>query len=149
MWRLARNQDDAAVIALWQALNREDVAEHPPPLAYVVRTLEVLRTHPERGRVAVLQLQGTIVGYAVLINLWDNEQGGELCVVDELYVAPSHRGSGHATALLQGIAKGCEVWPTPPAGVQLEVSPDNAEARRLYERLGFVAIRNIGMRRSL
>ncbi len=147
MWRLTSQRDDASVIALWQALNREDMAECPPPLANVVRTLNALRAQPERGHVAVLDMAGAIVGYAMLINFWGNEQGGEICVIDELYVTPPHRGQGHATALLESILQGCEVWPVPPVGLQLEVSPSNRAARMLYERLGFAPIRNISMRR--
>jgi ribosomal protein S18 acetylase RimI-like enzyme len=31
------------------------------------------------------------------------------------------------------------LWPTPIAAIVLGVTPDNVRARRLYERLGFVA----------
>ena len=147
MWRLARPEEDPVVTELWQALNREDPAEAPPPPQNLVRTLDALRKHPERGCVAVLELNHAIVGYALLISFWDNEQGGLLCVVDELYVVPAQRGVGHATALLQSLSQGCAMWPNPPAGIELEVSPSNAKAYKLYERLGFRVNRNIGMRR--
>jgi ribosomal protein S18 acetylase RimI-like enzyme len=59
--------------------------------------------------------------------------------VDELYVVPAHRGRGHGTALFDAVEHG-GLWPSPPAALGLGVTPGNARARALYERLGFKAV---------
>ncbi len=148
-WRLARAEEDPTLIELWRALNQEDAAEAPPPVAYMERSLKVLRQHPERGRFVLLEIAGEAAGYALLAAFWSSEQGGEVCVVDELYVRVAHRRQGHARALLQGLVDGslpADVWPCKPAAVELEVSPKNTDAERLYRSLGFVTVRNIHLR---
>jgi ribosomal protein S18 acetylase RimI-like enzyme len=85
----------------------------------------------------------------LLISFWSNELGGEVCNIDELFVAPEYRGRGVATALLERLAEGEEsLWPVRPAALALEVTPQNERARALYERLGFRG-KNLAMRRLL
>jgi ribosomal protein S18 acetylase RimI-like enzyme len=137
MWREARPEDDDAVVDLALALYREDPGEAPVEAAQVRHTLETFRREPWRGRALVLD-QGGTGGYALLVSFWSSELGGEVCEVDELYVAPSLRGRGHGTALFDALSRG-ELWPGKAAALSLSVTPGNARARRLYERLGFRA----------
>lgn len=102
-------------------------------------TLATLRRDAWRGRAIVLDIDRQVVGYALLIGYWSNELGGEVCVVDELYVTHEFRGRGHGAALFGAIERG-ELWPTPAAAIALGVTPSNSRARRLYERLGFAAV---------
>ena len=83
------------------------------------------------------QLQ--VVGYALLIAYWSNEFGGEVCGVDELYEAPGARSQGHGAALFTELERGRLVT-EPIMAVALGVTHGNMRARRLYERLGFVAV---------
>ena len=138
-WRLATADDDDAITGLCLALNREDVGQEPIAPAGVARTLAVLRAEPWRGRALVLDDAGDRVGYALLISFWSNELGGEVCWIDELYVAPSARGRGHASALLEALARpgAGGLWPEAATSLVLEVTPDNHRALALYERLGF------------
>jgi predicted GNAT family acetyltransferase len=85
-----------------------------------------------------LDIQGQVSGYALLIGFWSNELGGEICEVDELYVVPGHRNRGYGSSLFAAIALG-DLWPRSKAAIVLGVTPGNAAARRLYERLGFAA----------
>jgi GNAT superfamily N-acetyltransferase len=114
--------------------------------AQVRRTLLALRAEPARGRAVVLEEDGTPAGYALLVSFWSNELGGEVCNVDELWVAPQHRGKGHATTLLRSLMSGQGPWPKAPVAVELEVSPGNPRARVLYETLGFERYRNTMLR---
>ena len=145
MWRLATAADDPAVLEMFQALYREDPSPDPVPDEQLLRTLRVLRDEPVRGRAIVLEVDGQCVGYALLVSFWSNELGGEVANVDELYVAPDHRGRGAATRLVEQLSRG-ELWGGVPVAIDLEVTPDNHRARALYERLGFTAAKNMVMR---
>jgi ribosomal protein S18 acetylase RimI-like enzyme len=139
MWRPATEHDDDVVVELCIRLYEED----PGPLAgdgrFLRETLARLRREPWRGRPVVLDVSHQVAGYALLIAYWSNELGGEVCAVDELYVAHDFRSRGHGAALIQAIERGT-VWPAPVAAIALGVTPGNTRALRLYERLGFAAI---------
>jgi GNAT superfamily N-acetyltransferase len=137
-WRAARSSDDDAIVAMYQALYAED----PGP-----ETLARFGAFPERGRAVVLVSDGRTVGYAFLIPFWSNELGGEICVIDELYVQAAWRGQGHATTLITSLSAASDLWPGIPVALELEITPTNAKARALYERLGFAVKRNTTMRR--
>jgi GNAT superfamily N-acetyltransferase len=148
MWRPATADDDEAIVRLCAALNAEDPGPKPVPREHVARTLRLMREAPWRVRALVLELDAAVRGYALLCPYWSNEMGGEVCVIDELYVEPAARGRGHAGALIEHLAARAEPWLAGVVALALETTPDNAPARRLYERHGFVG-RNLGMRRLL
>lgn len=148
MWRVAGPSDDEAIVRLCLALNAEDPGPEPVPAENMQRTLLALRQVPLRGCAIVLEGEGRVCGYALLISFWSNELGGEMCSIDELYVEPGHRGRGYATRLIEDLAAGTDLWASSAVALTLEVTPDNVRARRLYERLGFRA-RNLAMRRRL
>ncbi len=131
---------------MWRDLNREDPSPQPPPDFHMQNTLEALEREPFRGFPVVLELEGRIDGYALLISFWSNELGGELCEVDELYVKESSRGRGYGQDLIEAVKSGSGIWPRTIVAVHLEVSPENQRARDLYERLGFRPVRNSLMR---
>lgn len=147
MWRPARPGEDGLIVEMCVALNQEDPGE-PVSADQVRRTLAILRAEPARGRSVVAEVDCKVVGYALLVSFWSNEYGGEICAIDELYVAPSHRSRGIATALFRSIGANPSLWGRPPVALELEVSPANARARALYERLGFTS-RNHTLRRRL
>jgi GNAT superfamily N-acetyltransferase len=149
IWRTAAAADDQAVVSLSLALSAEDPGQVPLSPEQVRRTLARLREEPARGRAVVCEADGEIAGYCLMISFWSNELGGEVCVVDELFVAPRYRSRGLATDLLQRLVDGdASLWPSKPAALALEVSFDNHRARALYERLGFQG-KNLAMRRLL
>jgi ribosomal protein S18 acetylase RimI-like enzyme len=138
-WRTARPEDDDAIVAMCLALNRDDPGPRPVEAEQVRRTLATLRAAPQRGRAVVLDLAGRVAGYALLIAFWSNEQGGEVCEVDELFVDPAFRSRGFGSALFDAIERG-QLGSPPPVSIDLGVNDGNARARRLYERLGFESI---------
>ncbi len=157
-WRAATADDDDAIVELCMALFREDPSPHSPDRDRVRRTLAAYRAQPVRGRALVLDglLGGDgvnsgagVVGYALLASFWSNELGGEVCVIDELYVGPTARGHGLGSVLLRTLAEQPgALWPADAVALELETTPDNHRARALYQRLGFRA-KNAPLRRML
>jgi ribosomal protein S18 acetylase RimI-like enzyme len=148
VWRTADPRDDDEIVRMCVALNAENPGPDPVPAAHMQQTLQTLRKEPQRGRVAVLELNEHLCGYALLISFWSNELGGEVCVVDEIYVKPEHRGRQHATRLIEHLAARSGPFASTAVALTLEITPDNVHARRLYERLRFSGS-NLAMRRRL
>jgi len=136
MWREARPEDGEEIVSMCLALHREDPGPAPVEAGQVRETLAVFGRQAGRGRAVVADVGDRVAGYAFLVPFWSNEQGGEVCEVDELYVRPDRRGEGIGSALFEAIDAGRFGSFTATA---LGVSPGNARARRLYERLGFRA----------
>ena len=147
-WRAASSSDDDAIIAMYRALYEEDPGPEPVAIVRIRRTLARFRDRPESGRAVVLHADGRSVGYALLIPFWSNELGGEICTVDEIYVQPAWRGQGYASALITSLSTASNLWPEQPVALELEITPTNARARALYERLGFSIKKNTTMRRQ-
>src|SRR5262245_61323554 len=120
--------------------------EDPSPLAVTIgnirETLKILKAEPARGRAVVLDLEGGIGGDAFLISFWSNELGGEIIVIDELYVRPSFRNRGHARELLTSLRRTNRLWPGGAVALELEVTPQNKRAAAFYEKIGFQVARN-------
>lgn len=89
-----------------------------------------------------LEIAGRVEGYALLASFWSNEYGGEICTIDEFYVTPEARGSGHGRKLLEDLKKGSALWKPKPVALMLESTPKNARAKKFYESLGFAQKKN-------
>jgi ribosomal protein S18 acetylase RimI-like enzyme len=145
-WRSARVSDWPSLIAMSQALYVEDPGTKPMGARDIARTLRTLHQQPVRGRAVVVVAGGVVVGYALLCSFWSNELHGEVCTIDELYIAPTHRSRGLGSKLVQGLAQRALPFFKRAVAFELEVSPRNLRARALYERLGFVARKNATLR---
>jgi GNAT superfamily N-acetyltransferase len=114
MWRVATASDDEGILSMCMALNSEDPGPAPVEPEQVRRTLTKLREQSNRGRAVVCDIDGRAVGYALLISFWSNQLGGEVCNIDELFVAPEYRGRRLATTLFKRLADGGNsLWPRP------------------------------------
>ena len=146
-WRVAHAADDDSIAEMCFRLYIEDPGPSPIPPENIYRTLATLRRDPARGRAVVLDIDGKISAYALLIAFWSNELGGDICEVDELFVAPEHRNQGYGSSLFDAIAQG-DLWGGAIAAIALGTTTHNANARRLYERLGFSEIGVAMVRRT-
>lgn len=139
MWRIAQPEDTVAIMALCAKLYAEDPSENPnspPPI--IEKTLAVLFAQPLRGKAVVLIQNHEICGYALLMAFWSNEFGGEIAIVDELYILPAFRQQGHATQLFTTLQTPTNLlWPNQPRAIFLEVRPSNQRAMAFYQCLGF------------
>ena len=69
-WRIALADDDEALVAMCQALYREDPSPLNPGEKQTRETLRRFRAEPARGRAVALELGGKAVGYALLASFW-------------------------------------------------------------------------------
>jgi GNAT superfamily N-acetyltransferase len=140
MWRRAIPADDGIIVSMCMELNADDPGNVAVAPDQVARTLAKLREEPIRGQAVVCEVDGRVVGYALLISFWSNESDGEVLHIDELFIGEVYRGRGLGTDLIERLAaREPSLWSSRPAALALEVSPQNRRAKSLYERLGFRA----------
>lgn len=83
----------------------------------------------------LIEERGQVVGYTVLGLGFGIEYGGADAFVDDLYLIPAARGRGLGRQVLELVeAKARKLG---LAALFLVVDPENAPARRLYDRHGF------------
>ena len=80
--------------------------------------------------------EGEAAGFVLLSHGYSTEAGGECIQIEDLYVQPQYRGMGMAKECFAYLLKRF-----PQASrFRLEAEPGNANAIKLYKRLGFEAI---------
>ena len=102
-------------------------------------TLDLLSKKSDLGAVLVIENKAEIIGYCILINYWSNEYGGNILHIDELYLKPDYRSKGIGSQLIYQLAKSKFAN---AVELQLEVTPGNSRAKKLYEKLGFTVRKN-------
>jgi GNAT superfamily N-acetyltransferase len=132
--RPATATDIPALVALMTTFYAE--SEFVLPAEPATRAFEALLADPRLGAAWLALVNGAPAGHAVLTVCFSMEYGGLRGFVDDLYVRPDARGRGVGAALLDAIraaavARGVRA-------LHVETGPDNATARRLYARAGYV-----------
>lgn len=74
-------------------------------------------------------------GFALVYPRWSSLGRCRVWQLNDLYVAPDHRMSGVAQALLETVRQAAKR--AGAASISLETAPANASARRLYARAGY------------
>ena len=132
-FRSATTADLPTVLALLRDFYAEDGAAYD---AEADAALQALLADPGLGRVLLISGEGGVTaGYLVVAFGYSLEFRGRDAFVDELYVAPAHRGRGLGKGALREAERCCR-----EAGIRalhLEVRPHNAQARRLYASAGY------------
>lgn len=100
----------------------------------IASTFEHLQLNPSHTKLEVFELDGLIVGYALLFKFWYNELGGMILNVDELFVRPECREQGIASCYLSWLSEKKNDY----VALTLEVLPANTKAFTLYKRTGFI-----------
>lgn len=99
------------------------------------RVLENLLLKQSLGQVWLIQSGDEAVGYIVLTLGYSIEYRGQDAFIDEFYLRPAYRRQGIGTMTLAFAEEACRTL-----GVQalhLEVDFDNADAQRLYHKVGY------------
>lgn len=109
------------------------------------RTIIKFAEKPDKGGLFLFLSDGQIAGYSILINYWSNEHGGNVGVIDEIYVQPQFRHKGIASAFLNFILSELAVIKM----LQLEVTPTNKRALMYYKKQGFSLSENYFLTKKL
>lgn len=144
--RAADAADRDVLTAMMVQLYVEDPSPHGMTTEKAARTLDGMWRDPIRGVAVVLERDGAVAGYCVLVSFLSNELGGTVCTVDEIFVRPEFRGHGLTTWFVERLLRREWPWFQDAVAVELEVTPSNARARALYERLGFKPRKNATLR---
>lgn len=133
-YRPFKKSDSKTVTELIQSLYREDPPDKSALLKNIQKTFRTLLKHPDKGFILVLEREGEIIGYSILIYFWSNEFGGNILCIDELYLKKEFRGQGIGSDFISHLAAkkfGHSV------ALQIGATAGNKRARKLYEKLGF------------
>lgn len=133
-FRAATESDLELLLRFMAALYRED-GSTPFRAKPTEAALRGLLAAPERGLVRVIERDGTPAGYVVLTWGYSLEFHGPDAFIDELYVAPEHRGAGLGRQTVAWAEAACRAHGA--AALHLEVELDNARAHALYRASGF------------
>lgn len=113
-----------------------DFYEVTPSDGALVALCEALIADPEREGVQLIARadNGVAVGFATVYWCWGTLDAGRIGIMNDLYVAPSARGTGLAVDLINACLEessrhGAEhlTWQT---------AKDNVRAQRMYDRVG-------------
>ncbi len=77
---------------------------------------------------------GPAAGYGLLTTYWCNEEGGNVLLLDELYISPEFRHRGYAKRFMDWIE---EKFKKRAVSMTLEVLTGNQRAISLYKEEGF------------
>lgn len=131
--RPAWPEDAPALEPLFRAFFAEDRIPVSPDLAANLKAMLA----DDRAQIWVLEIGGEACGLASAA-LTRGVEFGLSAEIEDLYVAPAHRGGGHARALIETAIAWCEAQGAREIG--LVIAPE-AEAEqglsRFYARFGF------------
>jgi len=105
----------------------------------IKKTFSALTADPGKGEIIVIEKSKIIAGYALLVNFWSNEWGGNVLFLDEIYLKPEFRGQGIGRNFIGYLI---EKKYNRSTAIQLEVAPTNKKARALYVDIGFKPYQN-------
>lgn len=143
--RVATRADVDAVLAMMVDFNRLESIAWSPDAGRA--PLERLIEDANLGFVALIEGTGVVLGYAVVTFGYDLEWGGRDAFLTELFLVEDARGKrigALALAQVERIARANDV-----NALHLMVRHDNAHARALYTRAGYVVPERVFMTKRL
>lgn len=130
-------EDRETYLSLCREFYHSPAVLHPVPEEHFARTFDRMAAGSPFVKGYLLERDGTAAGYALLAVTFSQEAGGEVWWIEELYLRPEFQGKGMGTELFSYLE---EHRPGTVTRFRLELEPENRDARRLYERLGFSAL---------
>jgi len=122
-------------------LYNEDPEGMPITEEKIIKTVNESIRHPEKVQIIMIHCGNSNIGYGIITFLWSNEYGGDVINIDELFITEEYRNQRAATEFFEYLF---EVYKNVVL-FELEVTPSNKGALRLYENLGFKSSANTHM----
>ncbi|MEI6587837.1 MAG: GNAT family N-acetyltransferase, partial [Candidatus Moraniibacteriota bacterium] len=97
------------------------------PRKNIERTIREFSRFPEKGAIYVFITDKKIIGYAISVNYWSINAGGNFSAVDEIFVDVAWRGKGIATAFIDYLKK---IFKKTSVAISLEVGVGNKKAKK-------------------
>ncbi len=134
--RVMTAQDKNVCLPMVKEFYCSDAVDHPVPLEILERTfLDAVGENPHLCGL-VFEDGEQVVGFAYLTFFYACEVGGEVVMIEEVFIKEQCRGRGFGQEFLDYLHT---AYPK-AARFRLEVTKENTGAVRLYERNGFKQI---------
>lgn len=124
--------DRAAYLAMAGEFYASDAVHAPIPAERFSRTFDEAMRSDRYVGLYMLETEGRAVGYALTARTYQQEAGGEVVWIDEIYVRPEGRSRGLGREFLAYVAERSGA-----ARLRLEVAADNVRAKALYAAMGY------------
>jgi len=106
----------------------------PPDDALLSLSRALLADPVREGVQLIARHDGEAVGFATIYWSWATTIAARIGVMNDLYVAPTARGSGAADELILGCLEECRQHGA--AELTWQTAKDNERAQRVYDRIG-------------
>ena len=146
MIRPIAKEDKNIFLILAKAFYSSPAVAHTVPTKHHVITFDQLMTDNTYAQGYMIEYNGKVVGYALTAKTFSQEAGGLVIWLEELFILPEYRNKGLGKEFF-GFMK--ETIEPHVARIRLEVEPDNTDAIRLYEQMGFESLPYLQMVKEL
>lgn len=136
--RRYEDHDYMELVGMVNSLYSEDPEGQPMNISKVAATINEYKKNPEKIRIIILEKNNAIIGYSIIVYFWSNEYGGNILIVDELYIKEKFRNEGIGSYFIKWLGDNDEV-----VAIQLETTPSNKRVFNYYIRLGFEVVGNV------
>ena len=134
MIRPMNKNDRGTFLIMTNAFYASAAVHEPVPQRYHAAAFDAMMSGDGFVEGYMLELQGKAVGYGMLTYAYSHEAGGMIAWVEELFVLPEYRSRGLGREFFAYLKTNVDPRVT---RLRLEVMPDNVDAMRLYEKMGF------------
>ncbi|WP_423408918.1 GNAT family N-acetyltransferase [Heyndrickxia sp. MSNUG] len=131
------DKDYMELCGMVNSLYSEDTEGQPMNTSKLAATMNEYKKNPEKIRIVILEKNNAIIGYSIFVYLWSNEYGGNILIVDELYIKEKVRNEGIGSYFIKWLEESEEF-----VAIQLETTPSNKRVFNYYIRLGFKVVEN-------
>ncbi|MDD4255115.1 MAG: GNAT family N-acetyltransferase [Methanofollis sp.] len=126
---------DAGIIAAYNIVMAEETEGKALDPATVLAGVEALLADPAKGFYLVAEMEGRVVGQAMVTYEWSDWWNGSFWWVQSVYVHPDVRRQGIFSGIFREIERGARKLPG-VVGLRLYVDAENLRAQEAYRRLG-------------
>lgn len=134
MIRPITKEDKQTFLILAKAFYSSPAVAHSVPTKHHLVTFEQLMKDDTYASCYMIEYNRKTVGYALLAKTFSQEAGGLVVWIEELFILPEYRNKGLGKEFFTFVKETIEPH---VSRIRLEVEPDNTDAIRLYEQMGF------------